>query len=123
MYGCTSTVWHYKCTLKIALPFIYTYVWNDYLIKLYKMQVGFPPFDDNVGVDLYRGTSGALPMLCATEYQTLPHSFQLPAASPYDNFLKAAGCWSCSYAKLHTLQASKKFMTKEVSSGSQREGF
>ncbi|BAT85267.1 hypothetical protein LR48_Vigan03g216400 [Vigna angularis] len=55
-------------------------------------KVGIPPFDDNVGVDLYRGTSGALPMLCATEYQTHPHSFQLPAASPYDNFLKAAGC-------------------------------
>ncbi|KAK4272528.1 hypothetical protein QN277_021072 [Acacia crassicarpa] len=26
------------------------------------------------------------------EYQNRPHSFHLPASSPYDNFLKAAGC-------------------------------
>ncbi|KAM7262533.1 hypothetical protein ACFE04_000216 [Oxalis oulophora] len=32
------------------------------------------------------------PMLCATEYQNHPPFFQLPASSPYDNFLKAAGC-------------------------------
>jgi len=54
------------------------------------MQVGIPPFDDNVVVDLYRPTSGPLPVLCATEYQN--HPFKLPSASPYDNFLKAAGC-------------------------------
>ncbi|KAK6289723.1 hypothetical protein POUND7_001264 [Theobroma cacao] len=35
---------------------------------------------------------GTLPMLCATEYQNHPLSFRLPASSPYDNFLKAAGC-------------------------------
>ncbi|KAF7824575.1 Protein EFR3-like B [Senna tora] len=34
------------------------------------------------------GTAPTL-MLCATEYQ---HQIPLPAASPYDNFLKAAGC-------------------------------
>ncbi|XVF38077.1 hypothetical protein REPUB_Repub20aG0066700 [Reevesia pubescens] len=33
---------------------------------------------------------GSLPMLCATDYQH--HPFSLPASSPYDNFLKAAGC-------------------------------
>ncbi|CAH1419506.1 unnamed protein product [Lactuca virosa] len=27
---------------------------------------------------------------CAKEYQNIPHSFRLPASSPYDNFLKAA---------------------------------
>ncbi|XVF56139.1 hypothetical protein PTKIN_Ptkin06aG0092900 [Pterospermum kingtungense] len=35
---------------------------------------------------------GTIPMLCATEYQKHPQSFCLPASSPYDNFLKAAGC-------------------------------
>ncbi|KAL0428551.1 UNVERIFIED_CONTAM: protein SEMI-ROLLED LEAF 2 [Sesamum latifolium] len=35
---------------------------------------------------------GGPPVLCATEYQQHPHSFSLPASSPYDNFLKAAGC-------------------------------
>ncbi|XP_075490149.1 protein SEMI-ROLLED LEAF 2-like isoform X2 [Primulina tabacum] len=29
---------------------------------------------------------------CAAELQKNPHSFRLPASSPYDNFLKAAGC-------------------------------
>ncbi|BFG38111.1 hypothetical protein CerSpe_243850 [Prunus speciosa] len=37
-------------------------------------------------------TQGCVPMMCATEYQQHPHSFRLPASSPYDNFLKAAGC-------------------------------
>ncbi|KAH6828761.1 hypothetical protein C2S53_018638 [Perilla frutescens var. hirtella] len=30
--------------------------------------------------------------LCAAEYQNNPVSFRLPTSSPYDNFLKAAGC-------------------------------
>ncbi|RDX95175.1 Protein EFR3-like protein, partial [Mucuna pruriens] len=55
-------------------------------------KVGLPPFDDNAFVDLYKPTSGPLPMLCATEYQNQQHPFKLPAASPYDNFMKAAGC-------------------------------
>ncbi|GAB2267011.1 hypothetical protein Dimus_001997 [Dionaea muscipula] len=33
-----------------------------------------------------------MPMLCAAEYQYQPYCFKLPAACPYDNFLKAAGC-------------------------------
>jgi len=53
------------------------------------MQVGIPPFDDNVCVDLYQPTSGPLPVF-ANEYEN--HPFKLPVASPYDNFLKAAGC-------------------------------
>ncbi|CAI9099950.1 OLC1v1036852C1 [Oldenlandia corymbosa var. corymbosa] len=36
--------------------------------------------------------SPAVPMLCAAEYKHQPQSFRLPASSPYDNFLKAAGC-------------------------------
>ncbi|XP_059668417.1 protein SEMI-ROLLED LEAF 2 isoform X2 [Cornus florida] len=35
---------------------------------------------------------GTVTMPCATEYQHNPHAFRLPASSPYDNFLKAAGC-------------------------------
>lgn len=31
-------------------------------------------------------------VLCAAEYQNNPVSFRLPTSSPYDNFLKAAGC-------------------------------
>lgn len=31
-------------------------------------------------------------VLCAAEYQNNPVSFRLPTTSPYDNFLKAAGC-------------------------------
>ncbi|GMI65728.1 EFR3 OF PLANT 2 [Hibiscus trionum] len=34
----------------------------------------------------------ALPMPCATEYHNHPPFFSLPASTPYDNFLKAAGC-------------------------------
>ncbi|XP_034223130.1 protein SEMI-ROLLED LEAF 2 [Prunus dulcis] len=37
-------------------------------------------------------TLGCVPMMCATKYQQHAHSFSLPASSPYDNFLKAAGC-------------------------------
>ncbi|KAJ1429957.1 hypothetical protein SESBI_08019 [Sesbania bispinosa] len=48
--------------------------------------------DTNTAMDLYRTTSGPMPMLCGTEYQNNPHLFKLPAASPFDNFLKAAGC-------------------------------
>ncbi|GFY96226.1 Uncharacterized protein Acr_11g0005320 [Actinidia rufa] len=33
-----------------------------------------------------------VPMMCVTEYQHHPHSFRLPSSSPFDNFLKAAGC-------------------------------
>ncbi|KZV15899.1 hypothetical protein F511_14538 [Dorcoceras hygrometricum] len=33
-----------------------------------------------------------VPAQCAAEMQKNPHSFRLPASSPYDNFLKAAGC-------------------------------
>lgn len=56
------------------------------------MQVGNPFVDENIAVDLYKPTSDSVPMLCASEYQNIPHMFKLPAASPYDNFLKAAGC-------------------------------
>ncbi|TQE11734.1 hypothetical protein C1H46_002576 [Malus baccata] len=37
-------------------------------------------------------TAGHASVMCVNEYQHHPHSFRLPASSPYDNFLKAAGC-------------------------------
>lgn len=46
---------------------------------------------DADAVSLNQPAATPPPMLCATEYQ---HQlcFQLPSSSPYDNFLKAAGC-------------------------------
>ncbi|CAL0326641.1 unnamed protein product [Lupinus luteus] len=55
-------------------------------------KVGNPFLDENIAVDLYKPNSDPVPMLCASEYQNLPCLFKLPATSPYDNFLKAAGC-------------------------------
>ncbi|KAL3841253.1 hypothetical protein ACJIZ3_025844 [Penstemon smallii] len=53
---------------------------------------GSPFVEQNVaGVPNRPLTTGA-PALCAAEYKHNPHSFRLPASSPYDNFLKAAGC-------------------------------
>ncbi|OMP10051.1 hypothetical protein COLO4_04869 [Corchorus olitorius] len=48
------------------------------------------PFIDHQDVPLNQ-CGGAAPMPCATEYHNQPY-FQFPASSPYDNFLKAAGC-------------------------------
>ncbi|KAL2952731.1 hypothetical protein AAZX31_19G127100 [Glycine max] len=55
-------------------------------------KVGNPPFDENAAFDFHKPTSEPLPMVCGTEYQNQPHPFKLPAASLYDNFMKAAGC-------------------------------
>ncbi|KAI5682892.1 hypothetical protein M9H77_04120 [Catharanthus roseus] len=51
---------------------------------------GNPFVDQDVPV---QPSKPPLPLLCAAEYQNhQPQSFRLPASSPYDNFLKAAGC-------------------------------
>ncbi|CAK9177752.1 unnamed protein product, partial [Ilex paraguariensis] len=56
-------------------------------------QVVGNPFLDPEAVAISKKSSGvSVPMLCASAYQHHPHSFLLPASSPYDNFLKAAGC-------------------------------
>ncbi|KHN07377.1 hypothetical protein glysoja_012675 [Glycine soja] len=55
-------------------------------------KVGNPPFDENAAFDFHGPTFSPLPMVSGTEYQNQPHPFKLPAASPYDNFMKAAGC-------------------------------
>ncbi|XVF07235.1 hypothetical protein REPUB_Repub06bG0121300 [Reevesia pubescens] len=54
-------------------------------------QVG-PVLEQTGNINLFKQSVGNLPMLCATEYQNHPQPFSLPALSPYDNFLKAAGC-------------------------------
>ncbi|XP_054801806.1 protein SEMI-ROLLED LEAF 2 isoform X3 [Prosopis cineraria] len=45
-------------------------------------------FGKNLSADSHIPT----PPPCTADYQNRPHSFHLPASSPYDNFLKAAGC-------------------------------
>ncbi|PIA48441.1 hypothetical protein AQUCO_01400793v1 [Aquilegia coerulea] len=53
---------------------------------------GNPFLEQQCSTDQHKPPIGAGPMMCATEYQQQPHVFRLPASSPYDNFLKAAGC-------------------------------
>ncbi|CAL5382002.1 unnamed protein product [Camellia sinensis] len=51
-------------------------------------QSGNPFLDQNFSAN---PATGMTPMLCATEYQHHPDFFMLPAASPFDHFLKASG--------------------------------
>lgn len=53
-------------------------------------QSGNPFLDQNFSPNSFNPASTGI-LLCATEYQ-YHQQFQLPASSPYDNFLKAAGC-------------------------------
>ncbi|XP_042514830.1 protein SEMI-ROLLED LEAF 2-like isoform X2 [Macadamia integrifolia] len=55
-------------------------------------QIGNPFLDQNVNANLHKPVVGTGPMLCATEFQQHPNFYGLPPSSPYDNFLKAAGC-------------------------------
>ncbi|KAE8652758.1 protein SEMI-ROLLED LEAF 2 isoform X2 [Cucumis sativus] len=50
------------------------------------------PFVDSDAPMYWNSSVNTYPALCATEYQYYPHLIQLPSSSPYDNFLKAAGC-------------------------------
>ncbi|KAK6285271.1 hypothetical protein POUND7_011450 [Theobroma cacao] len=50
-----------------------------------------PFIDQNMGAVSWNQYAGTALMLCATEYHQQPY-FQLPVSSPYDHFLKAAGC-------------------------------
>ncbi|GAV57300.1 hypothetical protein CFOL_v3_00838 [Cephalotus follicularis] len=54
-------------------------------------KVGNPFLDQNFNANSQKPPLGPKPMLCATEYQHHRNFFRLPASSPYDNFLKAAG--------------------------------
>ncbi|XP_058073685.1 protein SEMI-ROLLED LEAF 2-like [Magnolia sinica] len=49
------------------------------------------PSLDSFDLNLHKPANINASMLCATEYQH-PTQFRLPASSPFDNFLKAAGC-------------------------------
>ncbi|KAM1443377.1 hypothetical protein ACFX2I_039662 [Malus domestica] len=49
------------------------------------------PFLESGAISLNQSIGNGSSMLCTTEHQPCQH-FQLPASSPYDNFLKAAGC-------------------------------
>ncbi|XWS43142.1 hypothetical protein CRYUN_Cryun16bG0077100 [Craigia yunnanensis] len=51
-----------------------------------------PVLEQTGSTNPFKQPVGTLPMQCATEYQNHPQSFSLPSSSPYDNFLKAAGC-------------------------------
>ncbi|MCL7038359.1 hypothetical protein MKW94_005103 [Papaver nudicaule] len=50
------------------------------------------PVDKNSNARHSKPPIGTGPLPCATEYQHHPDYLKLPASSPYDNFLKAAGC-------------------------------
>lgn len=53
--------------------------------------VGHPFVDQNVSTNSHESYSRSIPILCAADHND-PQSFRLPTSSPYDNFLKAAGC-------------------------------
>lgn len=55
-------------------------------------KIGNPSFDQSIATSFRRSSVGIVPMQCTAEYQNHPNLFRLPASSPYDNFLKAAGC-------------------------------
>jgi hypothetical protein len=55
------------------------------------MQISNSFFDENTAMDSSKPNYDPIPLLSAT-IQNHPHMFRLPAASPYDNFLKAARC-------------------------------
>lgn len=65
---------------------------SDYVMKLEKLQVGNPFVDNDYNSNFQMSASTAMPLQCSTEYKHNPNGFRLPASSPYDNFLKAAGC-------------------------------
>lgn len=76
----------------IYLAAYFKAIWYKNYLKL---QTGNPflmsNFNDFNDLSQY-SSIGTGSMLCSTLYQQ--SFFQLPASSPYDNFLKAAGCWA-----------------------------
>lgn len=55
-------------------------------------KIGNSSFDQSRTTSFRKPSVGIVPMQCTAEYQNHPNLFRLPASSPYDNFLKAAGC-------------------------------
>ncbi|CAJ2673239.1 unnamed protein product [Trifolium pratense] len=54
-------------------------------------KISNPSFDENTAMDSSKPNYDPIQLLSAT-IQNHPHMFRLPAASPYDHFLKAARC-------------------------------
>ncbi|XP_015898982.3 protein SEMI-ROLLED LEAF 2 isoform X1 [Ziziphus jujuba] len=67
---------------------------NDEVRKIasYSNGVHNPSIDENFTANASKPPLSPVPMQCSTEYKHPPNLFRLPASSPYDNFLKAAGC-------------------------------
>ncbi|PPS01037.1 hypothetical protein GOBAR_AA19624 [Gossypium barbadense] len=61
-----------------------------------------PIVEQTGNTNLFKQPMGTLPMPCATEYHNHPPFFSLPASTPYDNFLKAASCWSYKSIQLNS---------------------
>ncbi|KAK8609218.1 hypothetical protein V6N13_025524 [Hibiscus sabdariffa] len=51
-----------------------------------------PLLEQTDGSNSLKQPVGTLPLMCGTEYQNHLQPFSLPTSTPYDNFLKAAGC-------------------------------
>ncbi|KAH9648256.1 hypothetical protein KPL70_025516 [Citrus sinensis] len=56
------------------------------------LMVDNPLTDERITPNSNKPPVGTVTTQCASEYQHHPQYFRLPASSPYDNFLKAAGC-------------------------------
>jgi hypothetical protein len=56
------------------------------------MQVTNPFLEQKIIASPQLPLVGTVQMQCGAEYQHHPNFFRLPASSPFDNFLKAAGC-------------------------------
>ncbi|KAG7958714.1 hypothetical protein I3843_10G031900 [Carya illinoinensis] len=64
----------------------------NFTLQNHEPEAGNPFLDQNFTANSCEPSPGPVPMPCAAEYQHHPHFFKLPASSPYDHFLKAAGC-------------------------------
>lgn len=64
----------------------------NFSITNHENEVGNPFTDERITPNSNKPPVGTVTTQCASEYQHHPQYFRLPASSPYDNFLKAAGC-------------------------------
>lgn len=82
----------YQFSLLMLFRILFYHFVTNCLIKLISngnWQSGNPFLDQEIPAVPSRSP---LPTICAAELQNHPQTFKLPASSPYDNFLKAAGC-------------------------------
>ncbi|XP_065856437.1 protein SEMI-ROLLED LEAF 2 [Euphorbia lathyris] len=57
-----------------------------------KKEAGSPFLDLDFTLNSHTLSTVTVPMPCGAVYQQQPDHFRLPSSSPFDNFLKAAGC-------------------------------